>query len=466
MARVWYLIVFLFVIALSGTPVQAAEPKIPDCLLGFRFGPEQHVLIVDKASQMLYVYSNYNEKPIASFKITTGKKPGPKAKEGDMKTPEGIYFFTRVLFGNALPKIEDYGERAFVLNYPNPIDKLNKKNGDGIWLHGANDQRKTTIAFNSRGCVVLSNDDLAEVSRYISLRQTPVCIYERIRYDTVSNIQKKRDQFIACINDWKNNWENKNIDDYIKYYDKSFSYNSLSLAQFKKVKENLNQRYKFIRVFLSDTDLYYFKGYYMALFNQLYISDQTDFYSKKIQYWKEDLKIDKLVDEDSLALPPPAKFEFAKGNLLSIDEYRKNIAGPTRIEPPAVTSVPASTPTPTIPTPSLAGAISPVNVHVSTISIMDQSVKLVIQRSANAKAMRVIPVARFENRDRGTLMQSLDGIVLKGGVPQDYSRAINLEKNEIYLSIKKDKDDILKSLTVFLVNLQNDPEQILTYLMN
>ena len=130
--------------------IVTAQIKIPDCILSYQFGPEQYMVIVQKSTQDLFIYSNYQAEPIENYKITSGKNHGAKLVEGDMKTPEGIYFFHTILSGATLPKTDDYGEKAFTLNYPNPIDRKEKRDGSGIWLHGAFAGDKINTPNNSR----------------------------------------------------------------------------------------------------------------------------------------------------------------------------------------------------------------------------------------------------------------------------------------------------------------------------
>ena len=67
------------------------------------------------------------------FECIHGRVEGDKQKEGDLKTPEGVYFITQVI----TQKLDymEYGPSAVALNYPNPADRLRKKTGSGIWLH-------------------------------------------------------------------------------------------------------------------------------------------------------------------------------------------------------------------------------------------------------------------------------------------------------------------------------------------
>lgn len=446
--RMWLAIPFLvWLLAPVISQPLAAELKIPACLLSYQFGPEQYILIAEKSTQTLYVYSNYQPEPIETFKITSGKNNGPKVVEGDMKTPEGIYFFRRTLEGGELPKTDDYGEKAFTMNYPNAIDRQENKNGSGIWLHGAFDTEKIKTPYNSRGCVVLNNDDLVKISKYIYLNRTPICIYDKVRFDTLENIQKKRERFIGYLSRWKSHWENKNIDGYISYYDDGFTDNGMGLAQFKAFKNRLNQRYKFIRIRLSDINLYTFNGYYVVFFNQLYISDLNHFYSRKIQYWKDLGNTGKIVDEANVRIAPITKIEVTKGNYITIDEFRKDCMKQLRAETMTIT---------------------PPAFFLKNISIVGKSIKLTLGHSGTDGGLKVIPVLRMESKNDGSASyRSLEGIPLQEGVPpRSYDRAVDVRGRETTVVIAKEKDLKLISLTLFFINRDNDFQQIITHFVN
>jgi murein L,D-transpeptidase YafK len=439
-----YFILFMFILFAFPQRTLMAEQKVPGCLLSYQFGPEQHILIVEKSTQRLFIYSNYKPEPIETFDITTGKNHGRKLEEGDMKTPEGIYFFRNILSGDELPKIDDYGEKAFTMNYPNPIDRQENRDGSGIWLHGALDIEKIQLPNNSRGCVVMKNKDLVKVSKYLFLNQTPICIYNKIKYESAANIQKKRDRMIGYLKEWKENWEKKNMNEYIGYYEKDFFYSGMNLDQFKAYKRKLNNLYRFIKIILSNINIYTFDNYFVVNFNQLYISDKNLFYHNKIQYWRDYKNKAKIADEYSFSLPSPTKFEISKGNYISIDEFRKDYLQQMKTD--------------TI-------TVSPHQVHLKNISIFAETVKLSLTRSGSARDLIAIPVLRLENKDN-TRFQSLKGIPLQDGVPQDYSMGIPLKRSETLVVITKEKNFKLKSLTLFLVNHDNTFEQIITYFVD
>ncbi len=442
---------YLILVLLScGLPIAmalplAAEQKIPDCLLSYNFGPEQYVVVVEKSTQSLYIYSNYNPEPVDKFTVTTGKQNGQKDKEGDLKTPEGIYFFRRILAGQELPKVEDYGEKAFTLSYPNPIDSLAQRNGSGIWLHGAYDEGKTSAPNNSKGCIVLKNQDLIKVSKYIFLNQTPICIYEKIRYDAIENIQKKRDRLINDLKEWKDQWENKNTEGYIGYYDTRFRSDGMNREQFKIYKDNLNSRYKYIRVFLSDINIYGFDDYHVVSFNQLYISDLNHFNSRKIQYWTDSQRGDnaKILAEMTSSLPQPSRVEISKGNFISIEQFRRSYVNQVEVKP---------------------DTFVPVDIRMEKVSISGNNISLTLKKASDIQGLKVVPVLRFEHPN-GTepRFRSLAGITLNNGTPQDYSKAAPLDNRQTILSLEKESGFQLKSLTLMVVDGSNRFKQIITY---
>lgn len=106
-----------------------------------------------------------------------------------MKTPEGVYFVVRKRTEQL--DFEEYGGEAYILDYPNPVDRLRGKTGSGIWVHS---RGRAITPFESRGCVVLNLKDIAEVGPELK-RGTPVLIGERVeiapRKDAVHEVEER-----------------------------------------------------------------------------------------------------------------------------------------------------------------------------------------------------------------------------------------------------------------------------------
>jgi len=105
------------------------------------------------------------------------KKPGSKQVAGDAKTPNGIFFVTKILT-NPGP-LEVYGSMAFPLDYPTISDKRAGRDGNNIWIHGTT---KTLLPTQSKGCVVLHDSDLQRLANFIYFNKTPVIIAEFIKW--------------------------------------------------------------------------------------------------------------------------------------------------------------------------------------------------------------------------------------------------------------------------------------------
>ncbi len=104
--------------------------------------------------------------------VSIGANGFAKEREGDKKTPLGVYFFTSFLNDNQL--MDFYGLGAYPMSYPNAIDLLDGRTGSGIWLHGLPKHIDQRPLLDSDGCVVIDNDSLLSMNQYIVPGLTPV----------------------------------------------------------------------------------------------------------------------------------------------------------------------------------------------------------------------------------------------------------------------------------------------------
>lgn len=139
---------------------------------------QKHIIVVNLQDKRLYLYErnlNGQMEKVIDYYVTIGRKGSGKQKEGDLRTPIGIYHMVDLLPGESLPDL--YGVGALPLNYPNDWDKKHGKTGSGIWLHGVPSDTYTRAPEASRGCVVLNNDAMEKLlSKYQLPYSTPVII--------------------------------------------------------------------------------------------------------------------------------------------------------------------------------------------------------------------------------------------------------------------------------------------------
>ena len=173
---------------------------VPDSLirLSSEDGPAYAVL-VEKDTQRVMVYEYKNGFRLKhTFACSTGEVAGKKQKSGDRRTPEGIYFFTRAFKKRDLNPT--YGNRAFVMDYPNLLDRKLNRGGNNIWLHGSNKPIKSR---DSNGCVVMNNDDLKTLAQYIRLNRTPIIVKQKLDMVPAERRLADKESLTSFLEDWE-----------------------------------------------------------------------------------------------------------------------------------------------------------------------------------------------------------------------------------------------------------------------
>lgn len=145
------------------------------------------VLIAEKNSGKLHLFKG--EKYLHSYPMSTGLKKGSKRHEGDFRTPLGVYIIEKHLDQGFLNKAYKemaslYGAGALTLNYPNPIDRKNNKNGTNIWLHGTSNPERLKELQSSRGCVVIHNESFSEILELFKLEKMFLVIVDDLEWIT------------------------------------------------------------------------------------------------------------------------------------------------------------------------------------------------------------------------------------------------------------------------------------------
>ena len=190
-----------------------------------------HVLLVEKSTHKLYLYENQNGNPrlVKTYDSATGKYKGDKFITGDHKTPEGIYDMYEFISREELLRRhgkygEIYGAGAFPMNYPNFMDTKQKKTGSGIWLHSTHDDNRVSKGLDSRGCVVLKNDDFRDISKFIQLNHTPIIVVQEVNHLSKLTWEKNKTALTKFIDSWAQAWKEKDFDTYISSYDEEEFY--------------------------------------------------------------------------------------------------------------------------------------------------------------------------------------------------------------------------------------------------
>jgi ketosteroid isomerase-like protein len=175
--------------------ISSNSEKMPDSIVTLSSG---YIIVVDKEYQKLYVfYKNGTFTKVFEASCSIGKNPGTKQVTGDAKTPNGIFFATKMLSNPGPPEI--YGSMAFPLDYPTVSDKRAGRNGNNIWIHGTT---KTLLPTQTNGCVALHDSDLKRLAQFIYFNKTPVIISESLKWVPKNYASPARDELERILKSW------------------------------------------------------------------------------------------------------------------------------------------------------------------------------------------------------------------------------------------------------------------------
>jgi murein L,D-transpeptidase YafK len=251
----------------------------------------EHVIAVDASRSRLYVFKNTGAslQRVADYYVTVGKFGTGKNKEGDKRTPIGLYTITNFKPDGELEEL--YGVGAYPLSYPNEWDERNGRNGYGIWLHGVPRNTYSRPPKASDGCVVLSNDDLKNLDRYIRIGKTPVIIAPRLSWVDAGSLLAAREELQQAIYDWRNDWESRDTERLLEHYSRDFRAGSQRFQEFAESKRRVNAGKNWIKVEIKGLSIYRQPGdkdLAITTFEQNYKSSNLSDLSKKRQYWQRE----------------------------------------------------------------------------------------------------------------------------------------------------------------------------------
>jgi len=213
----------------------------------------KNIFLVDKVRARMFVYQRDAQGEfvrVANEYVVTGAEYGDKEKRGDARTPNGIYRFTSVRHDPALRA--RYGPVVFPIDYPNALDNLDGKTGDGIWMHGYPENTKRRPPQDTRGCFALPNPVLKRMEAYVQPGKSWVVIGENFTFtdrakqtDLLASIQ-------SSIQAWQQDWESLDSEAYLSHYHESFRSGKYDLKRWKSYKTRVNGNKKYVKVTLND----------------------------------------------------------------------------------------------------------------------------------------------------------------------------------------------------------------------
>ncbi len=250
------------------------------------------------------------------FPCTTGKVDGDKFREGDLKTPIGIYWLNQAWAGWELAEYfgngaNVYGTGAFEVSYPNYFDQVvEQKDGNGIWIHG-------TVKGNpipTRGCISVSNNNFLELTQSVELGATPVIIEENVAFSTQEEIAREQQLLLGAIESWRRAWEENDLEEYLSYYSTDFLTEKWNYDNWQAHKKNVMIQNKRRRILVNDLSVLKSKNIYHVRFVQTYTSSALNDVGLKHLFLIKEADGLKIISENWTELqqfsPSPA-FQYA-----------------------------------------------------------------------------------------------------------------------------------------------------------
>jgi len=262
--------------------------KNKDVKFGYYSHPTNIIICYkDKKTLDLYKYNKNGIKLEKQFKnILTGRNPGDKWREGDGRTPIGVYTLKYKYNDNQLNDF--YGPLAYTTSYPNLYDNYLGKKGHGIWIHGF-PKDNPNRDFDTKGCIALPNPELKHLSSLLKDYKNSILI---INTDNLPTTNKQKIYYILKeLFKWRYAWKYNDLETYLSFYDKDTfrKSNKYDFEDFKYMKESVfsyqkNKILKFKNIKIIPYPSTEGNDVYKVEFEEFFKSGSHQFRGKKIIY--------------------------------------------------------------------------------------------------------------------------------------------------------------------------------------
>lgn len=249
-------------------------------------------ILVDIRRSRLFLYKRQGDqwRLENDWYTSSGRQEGEKRSEGDARTPIGAYV-AQTLIPKA--KLTDfYGSGAYPLNYPSTWDRLQKRSGHGIWIHGSPTSTYSRPPKASGGCVVLSNPDFETLGKSIEPGHTPVVVTDGAQWVPSSRFEAERNELLGAVESWRKAWESRDVDRFLTWYGTAFrSGTGQDLSTWEEQKRKVNSGKSYIQVAISEVRAVVVpeaKPLVQVDFRQIYRSNNLNNDMHKRQYWRRE----------------------------------------------------------------------------------------------------------------------------------------------------------------------------------
>ena len=278
------------VVAANPVNVPGATGLVPAYLLEIPDSVSD-ILIADAGSATMHRFVRTEDGIVEKDQryMSIGQAGVGKEKAWDRKTPLGIYFITESLDTSRLH--DKYGAAAFPLDYPNAWDRLNKRTGYGIWLHGVDRNNPERPPLDTDGCLSLPNEELLRLVDLLKPLVTPVIVARELDWALPVDLDALRMEFHLALDVWRQSQEQGDLLTYLSLYADEFNYRGMNRDAWASYRLGVFEARPLANVKLDDIMLLAdpeVPGLYLSRFTQVLETDSGSVRTTKRLYWRRD----------------------------------------------------------------------------------------------------------------------------------------------------------------------------------
>ena len=233
--------------------------------------------------------------------MSVGQNGAGKQRPWDRRTPLGIYFVNEQLDTSGLH--EKYGPMAFPLDYPNAWDRINKRSGGGIWIHGVAPNSGRRPPLDTDGCIALSNEELRTLEKQLVPLVTPVVITREIQWVSPEQLAATRAELNAVLELWADSYRSGDLHRYLTLYADDFGYRGMDRETWASFRARTMAATPLRDFTLTDVLLLADPedaGLYLSRFRETIVDQNREIATIKRLYWRRSANGDlRIVAEDN-----------------------------------------------------------------------------------------------------------------------------------------------------------------------
>lgn len=233
--------------------------------------------------------------------MSIGQNGVGKTRPWDRRTPLGIYFVVEQLDTSKLH--ERYGPVAFPLDYPNIWDRVQRRGGDGIWIHGVTANGGRRPPRDTDGCIALPNDKLLQLASELLPTVTPVIVTRKIRWTGPDEVAASRVALRAALDAWAESYRRGDLQRYLSLYADGFRYRGMNRQDWSAYRLRSFRNAPVSEFTMEDVLLLADPeehGLYLTRFRQKIVTANRTVTTTKRLYWRRNVKGElRIVAEDN-----------------------------------------------------------------------------------------------------------------------------------------------------------------------